>query len=318
MLGKFKNSTREKYLKCPKGCNIMPQFSREKISIKCTKCGRISFVRRYYLKYLKHPYWCKHCKPVWKPKTFEDRIKLSRAHRKYNLDESFFEKIDNEEKAYWLGFFSGDGTITDENRLKLRLAIKDKVHLKKFKEIVQWNGRDYFPKDQKALEVNFRSFKMVKDLANYFVTPRKTFAVKFPNIPKSLERHFIRGVFDADGCINKSIRLTRGKSGQIYICYGGEFSIEGNEEFVSEIQKRLMELGLPQTSLNYSGKTINRVRYGGINQLRKIYNYLYKDATVFLERKKKLFEEILKNYHYIVIKNGKRELKIPKIVIEVK
>jgi uncharacterized protein YutD len=41
-------------------------------------------------------------------------------------------------------------------------------------------------------------------------------------------------------------------------------------------------------------------------------------ATFSLERKKELFEEILKNYHYAVIKNGKRELRIPKTVTTVK
>lgn len=293
----------------------MSPFSREKIPIECTKCGRINFARRDYLKVLTHPYWCKYCKPHWRPKTFEDRIRLSRAHRKYNLDETFFEKINSEEKAYWLGFFAGDGAITDENTI--RLSLKDKEHVKKFKETVKWTGKDYFHKDTDALEVYFKSFKMMKDLASYFVTPRKTFTVKFPKIPKLLERHFIRGVFDADGCVNKAVRINRGKSGQIYIFYGGEFSIEGNKDFVSDIQKRLIGLELPRTSLNYSGKNINRVRYGGINQLRKIYNYLYEGATLFLERKKELFEEILKDYHYAVIKNGKRELITPKTVTSI-
>jgi hypothetical protein len=36
----------------------------------------------------------------------------------------------------------------------------------------------------------------------------------------------------------------------------------------------LVELELPINSINYSEKNINRIRYGGINQLRKIYNYL--------------------------------------------
>ena len=114
---------------------------------------------------------------------------------------------------------------------------------------------------------------MVKDLANYFVTPQKTFRVRFPNIPKKLERHFIRGVFDADGCINKAIRISQGKSGKIYICYGGEFNIEGNKEFILALQSRFIELGLSQNSINYPGKTINRIRYGGINQLKIIYQY---------------------------------------------
>jgi len=130
----------------------MIPLSREKVLIKCTKCGRMNFVRKDYLKRLTHAYWCKYCKPHWKPKSLEDRIRLSLAHRKYNLDESFFTRIDNEEKAYWLGFFAGDGAITDENRLRLKLATKDKAHLKKFKEIVKWNGKDYFHKNTNALE----------------------------------------------------------------------------------------------------------------------------------------------------------------------
>ena len=153
---------------------------------------------------------------------------------------------------------------------------------------------------------------MTSDLACYHITSRKTFTVRFPDIPESLERHFIRGVFDADGCINRAKRITHGKSGQIYIFYGGEFNIEGNRKFISVIQSRLVELELPITSINYSGKNINRVRYGGINQLRKIHNYLYENATIFLERKKKLFEDILKNYHYEVIRSQQKEFKIRK------
>jgi hypothetical protein len=240
---------------------------------------------------------------------------LSLAHRKYNLDESFFEKIDNEEKAYWLGFLAGDGAITDENRLRLRLAINDKKHLQRFKKAIKWDGRDYLPKHQDALEVNFRSLKIIKDLAKYFVTSRKTYTVKFPDIPKSLERHFIRGKFDADGCINKTVRVNRGESGQIYVCHSGEFSIEGNKEFIFALQNRLVELGLPRNSINYSGKKINRVRYGGINQLKTIYKYLYESATIFLERKKKVFENILKNYHCEVIKGQQKEFRIPKVIL---
>ena len=294
----------------------MLPFSRARISTKCTKCGRINFVRGDYLKRLTHPYWCKYCKPHWRPETFEDRIKLSLAHRKYNLNESFFAKIDNEEKAYWLGFLSGDGAIT-ENKVRLRLANRDTEHLKKFKKVVGWTGKDYRCKRTNALEVGFRSLRMVSDLASYYVTSRKTFTVRFPEISGALERHFIRGVFDADGCISKVTRVSRGKSSQIYIFYGGEFDIQGNREFISAIQTRLVELGLPFNSINYSGKSINRVRYGGINQLKIIYRYLYENASIFLERKKKLYEGILRDYHFEIYnsKQGfaeRKEFKIKK------
>ncbi len=282
----------------------------EKVPIQCVICGKVNFVRKGLLLKRNHPYKCIKCCNKGKKRTLEHRLKSSLLHRKYNLDESFFEKIDNEEKAYWLGFLSGDGFITAGNKVRLSLSIKDKKHLKKFKEAVKWTGKDYLHKDTNGLEVYFRSLKMMKDLARYSITQRKTFTIKFPNLPKPLERHFIRGVFDADGCINRAKRVSIGKSGQIYIFYGGEFNIEGNREFVSAIQSRLVELGLPFNSISYPGRSINRVRYGGINQLKMIYKYLYENASIFLERKKKLFEDILKKYHYEIIK--RKEFKMPK------
>ncbi|MBI4359322.1 MAG: hypothetical protein HY577_01945 [Candidatus Nealsonbacteria bacterium] len=272
--------------------------------VSCTDCGKINSVRGDFLRKLKHPYRCLCCaiKRRIVIITPEQRMKLSLAHRRYLLDETFFSKINTEKKAYWLGFLSGDGAIT-ENKIRLRLANKDIAHLMKFKTVIKWTGRDYQKEKNHATEVVFRSFKMVEDLACYFVTPRKTFTVRFPDIPKHLENHFIRGVFDADGCINKSKRVRRGDSGQIYISYGGEFNIEGNCEFLTVVQSRFVALGLPVGSLDYPGKRINRIRYGGVNQLRKLYGYLYKNGTVFLERKKELFEEILKNYHHEIIRD---------------
>ena len=294
-------------------CHFWRGGMMRKIATKCTGCGKINFIRLGRLKKLNRPYQCLSCSMKGRVISFEMRRKLSLTNRKYNLDESFFEKIDSEEKAYWLGFLSGDGFITPGNKVRLSLGVKDKKHLRKFKETVKWKGKDYFHKNTNGLEVYFRSLKMMKDLARYNITQRKTFTIKFPNIPKSLERHFIRGVFDADGSICRAIRRKQGKSGQIYISHGGEFDIQGNKEFVLAIQSRLVEeLELPITSINYAGKNINRVRYGGINQLKKIYKYLYENANVFLERKKKLFEDILKNYHCEIIRPQQKEFKIRK------
>lgn len=272
---------------------------RKRILTPCYVCGTINSVRKDFLQSLPYPYRCGHCAPKWKPESLEDRIRIGLIHRIYSVNDNFFEKIDTEIKAYWLGFLAGDGTISG-NKVRLCLNLKDREHLQLFKRTVGWTGRDYLHHNN-ALEVRFSSLKMVTDLANYSITPRKTFTVNFPKIHKSFEPHFIRGLFDADGCISKVKRERIGKSGQKYICYGGAFSIQGNKQFMLVLRDKFMVLGLPQTSINYSGKTINRVRYGGINQLKIIYNYMYKDATVFLSRKKNLFEDILENYHYEII-----------------
>ena len=49
-----------------------------------------------------------------------DEQRLNR--RKYNVNDSYFEKIDTEHKAYWLGFIYADGYIikNEENNVSAR------------------------------------------------------------------------------------------------------------------------------------------------------------------------------------------------------
>ena len=42
-----------------------------------------------------------------------------------------------------------------------------------------------------------------------------------------------------------------------------------------------------------SSEGIEHLELGGNKQIEKIYNFLYEDATVFLERKKEIFKMIL-------------------------
>jgi hypothetical protein len=216
--------------------------------------------------------------------------------RKYDLDETIFEKVDTEEKAYWLGFFTADGAIT-ENKVRLTLKANDYSHLLKWKRFTKWGGKDYYHSDTNAWEVYFRSTKIITDLSSFGVTPRKTFTVLFPyeKIAFHLIQHYVRGIFDADGCITKQIRTVVKPSGRRYSYAGGEFSIEGNIKFLRKLQKKIFVglLNLPKTSLNFSHKKISRIRYGGIDQLAKIYHYLYDDSSIYLERKFIIFKDIL-------------------------
>ena len=60
-------------------------------------------------------------------------------YRKYFHDVDFFENIDNEEKAYWLGFMYADGYIVDnskrygEDEFGITLAIDSLDSIEKFK-----------------------------------------------------------------------------------------------------------------------------------------------------------------------------------------
>ena len=64
--------------------------------------------------------------------------------RKYSCDENYFECIDNEEKAYWLGFLYADGFIeskrgTYSQKFGIMLSYRDRKHLEKFNKCLNSN-----------------------------------------------------------------------------------------------------------------------------------------------------------------------------------
>ena len=50
---------------------------------------------------------------------------------RYTLNQNYFETIDTEHKAYWLGFIYADGYVGDENynNIVIGLSDKDFLHL---------------------------------------------------------------------------------------------------------------------------------------------------------------------------------------------
>ena len=51
----------------------------------------------------------------------------SESHRKYSLDENYFDIIDTPNKAYILGFICADGCVSDRNELIIGLSLKDSL-----------------------------------------------------------------------------------------------------------------------------------------------------------------------------------------------
>ena len=55
------------------------------------------------------------------------------------VDETVFNTIDTEEKAYWLGFMFADGfVLSADNTIGLDLAEKDFHHLEKYKKFLKF------------------------------------------------------------------------------------------------------------------------------------------------------------------------------------
>ena len=209
----------------------------------------------------------------------------SHAQRKYTLNETYFENINTEKKAYWLGFLWADGYLNNK-ALSLILSIKDKNHLSKFLNSLETDRplKEYRYSYQEIAKVHIPNKKIVNDLNKLQYHNKKI----IPKISPSLYNHFLRGLFDGDGCI----RLT--KNNDSY------FSLLAEKELLEWIQKNIfMSIGInPETKLKKRHKesksNVLAIELGGRDNAKKIYGYLYNDATIFLERKKQMFEDIEK------------------------
>jgi hypothetical protein len=213
--------------------------------------------------------------------------------RKFN--HSFFEKIDTEEKAYFLGLMYADGCI-HKNITRLALQEDDKDILEKFLKSLEANFNLYLdnspqkknPKWKKRYVLSLTNKTMVKNLISVGCLYKKTKILKFPTkdqVPENLLRHFIRGYIDGDGCIYTTIS----KIGNIRC----SLSLVSTKEFCDEF----ISIVLKSTNIKFScsktkSNNIFRLAINGRQQTEKILDWIYKDATVFLDRKYNKYLEI--------------------------
>lgn len=220
----------------------------------------------------------------------------SELQRKYPIEEDFFDEIDTEEKAYVLGLLYADGyNNTDRNSVSLGLKETDREILDKITTLIQPTKPLQYvstsnQRKKKGFENSQNQYKLV--ITNKHISQRlvelgcgkaKTHNLKFPTeeqVPSHLIRHFVRGYFDGDGSV------LGGKQKQI--------SFAGTINFLIPLQQILIEeLGFSKTKLIQIHKErVNEIRslvYSGINQCIIFRDWLYKDATIYLERKYDIF-----------------------------
>lgn len=215
--------------------------------------------------------------------------------RQYKLNEHYFDKIDTEEKAYFLGMLFADGT-NNGYRVKLSLVDSDKKLLNKLNNLIhkrplayqkgykcksQSTGKIYQGRPQYVLTI--LSYHVSKTLNNHGMVPRKSLILKFPKtVPKHLIHHFCRGYFDGDGHVSNKKRKEN-YSGRIYRC-----SVLGTKQFLTCFKKYAK---LPDIKVSPS-KGIYVLYFGGRHQTLTLLNWLYKNATIYLDRKYKVYQEI--------------------------
>ena len=220
-------------------------------------------------------------------------------NRKYNVNDNYFDVIDNQNKAYILGFLYADGCNYKNGYFKIDLQEEDKNMLEVFKKELNFEGNvtcsfkggyKYFGEKQYLCKPCYRlaisSRQLSEQLALKGCVPNKSNLMIFPNekiLPKELQRHFIRGFVDGNGTIGYWIsnKNTNHKKFNFGICGTTEMVnsicniIDNKFGTHSDIRSRF-----PERNTDNVQSAIN-----GNKSIERVLNWLYEDANLYLKRK---------------------------------
>lgn len=247
---------------------------------------------------------------------------------KYNR---FFETIDTEEKAYWLGFLFADCSLAknylsssqkkkgvrDGGKTYMRISLQgeDKTHLEKL-AVALGLSEDRVKLETYYMESVKREYtyanlsvydsNLVDDLIDKGMQPahslkedsRKEFMM-FPvdKIDKKLMRHFIRGYFDGDGSLTCAKRKGKYMNTKHYT-----IKFLGNEKICRFLKDyfNITTLNSKQDSSNvYKNKNKGFVwsyEKGGNHNTFLHLSELYEGATISLGRKQEKVNEFFKYF----------------------
>lgn len=203
--------------------------------------------------------------------------------RKYLVDEDFFEIIDSEEKAYWVGFILADGCIIQAkwtNRLNVTLGNIDVQHLEKLKQSLSSTHRVIERPGRGVSSLDICSEKLCKDLIKLNVTPRKTYTGTPAIVPDNLRDHYFRGLVDGDGSICKASN----KLGYALLLSGTVPILQDFSSWLGHNGKYIYAKG---------GQAGHVFRLSGYQATINALETLYGSANIYLDRKYKLYQNVM-------------------------
>lgn len=213
-----------------------------------------------------------------------DKAGIPRRHGLYTCDENYFDEINTEEKAYYLGLLYADGyNNVDNGSINLVLQEEDIEILEKFNEETKNTRQLRFIQNSKingnwkdCYEFAINSKHMSKVLEKHGMYKGKSLILRFPNwLDESLYPHFIRGYFDGDGSISK-----RKDSYSM--------SIISTDAFCSYLQGWIEAKLNIETHIYVSSSIDKPTRTFMITKkehTKKFFDFIYNDAHLYIKRK---------------------------------
>jgi hypothetical protein len=197
------------------------------------------------------------------------------------FDHSYFDLINDEYKAYFLGLIIADGSVCQTKRggqklFQLELKEEDSYLIESLAKDLNWpldRIRTYkrFNRNP-TTKISIYSNRLADSLATHGVIANKSTTSYLPQIETSLMRHLLRGLFDGDGSIGK-YRLTL-VAGNINILN------QVKDYFINALSLNKDALKIYQTGLNTWTLSINRKL-----ERNKIITFLYNSVSIAMLRK---------------------------------
>lgn len=204
----------------------------------------------------------------------------------YKTNINYFDNINTEDKAYFLGLIAADGSV-DKSRLRIELQEEDDYIIKMFRDLISPEQPLYYSNRVNKNKTACLTLNSVywKDKLDYLhIVPRKSFCnTSLCILQKDLMPHFIRGYFDGDGSVyfskaHNSLRV----------------SFIGNTLFMNELLLYLIKV----VSINsvkircdsgYQEYT-SQFSIARKDDIEKLYSYMYQSSNYYLKRKKNIFD----------------------------
>ncbi len=242
------------------------------ISDKCTGKRMLQY-RDYYANKMRNngKYICFYCS-----RTLKYTGRGNPNTRYHNLNDSLFEKIDDEHKAYILGFIASDGHLNNNGSIVIHINKKDIDILEKIVTYVNIDTPITSDSNREDMvKIVFSSTKMNNDICEklHIKPGKKSNILTYPRIPEKFIYHFIRGYFDGDGSISDP-----NKNKKTYLV-----------TTIASNSTKLIEWIVDKINIPcYVG---NSCVEWTCNNAFDFLGKIYKDATIYMNRKYRLYQQ---------------------------
>lgn len=201
--------------------------------------------------------------------------------------------------AYVLGYMYADGSLEDAPYIRgkyVRVTSTDYDRIESIRTLMQSRHTIVLEKlrehGKQRYLLRVGNGKLFNALIRMGVTPRKSFTMLFPPVPRRCLGAFVRGYFDGDGCAH--VDVVHGRSKRLLSIF-----TSGSKKFLEGLHERLQkDIGLTGNGLYKHGSTIGtyQLRYSTRDSLR-LFILMYPrglNKKLHLSRKYDIFMQYLK------------------------